>query len=84
MILWLIDRERRIQKSMRLLLVLTAAALLGWGVITGLRTGQVHVRGGVFKRTRNPILYWTSVAAGTLVALVSIAVGFGLIPIHPA
>ncbi len=68
---------------MRSIFILALAVLLGWPVVTGFRTGQVHLRGGsTIKRKDKPFLYWSSLAVGAVFTLTLIAFGLGLFPIQ--
>ncbi len=65
---------------MRLLLALMIMAPVAWEVIAALKRGHVHLPIGDFRRKRHPIIYWASLAFGTLLAITFLATGLGRFP----
>ena len=61
---------------MRLFLFLLMATLLSGGVMSALQTGRVSSE---VRRQSHPIMYWTSIAAGTLFALTCLAGAVGIL-----
>jgi hypothetical protein len=62
---------------MRLFLLLFMAAVFGWSVMSALQIRRVNSK---VRRHNHPMLYWTSIAFTTLLALACIAIGLGLLP----
>jgi hypothetical protein len=62
---------------MRLFLFLLMSAVFGWSVMSALQTGRINSE---VRRHSHPIMYWTSIAFTTLLALACIAIGLGLLP----
>ena len=61
---------------MRLLLFLLMAILLGGGVISALQTGRVSSE---VRRHSHPLMYWTSIGTGTLIALACLSGAVGIL-----
>jgi hypothetical protein len=53
------------------------AAFFGWGVKSALQTGRVN---SLVRLHSHPIMYWTSIAFGTLLALACLEGAVGLLP----
>ena len=62
---------------MSLFLFLLMAAVFGWSVMSALQTGRVNSK---VRKYSHPIMYWTSIAFGTLLALACLEGAVGLLP----
>jgi hypothetical protein len=61
--------------ALRLILVLALIGLLTWPLVAGLRSGELRLRGGgTLTRRRQPVQFWTGIAAG--IAFLLVAIGF--------
>jgi hypothetical protein len=60
------------------------ATLLAWPILIALRSGQINLHGWIIKRNRRPLVFWLIVAFNVLLAVVVMAIGFGMLPGRPS
>jgi hypothetical protein len=68
--------------TLRFLVVFALMCGIALGLIQGLRSGKMHLRGRDVKRASEPIFYWFSAvtASMALVGMAALLVWFGLSP----
>ena len=68
--------------TLRFLVVFALMCGIALGLIQGLRSGKMHLRGRDVKRASEPIFYWFSAvtASTALVGMAALLVWFGLSP----